>query len=185
MKKKTIIVLAEGFEEVETVTPIDILRRAGIDVAVAGLDGHIIVGSRGVVIKADITLEEMESYPDAVIFPGGMPGAENLARSVKVKDLILGMHSEERLIAAICASPALVLAPTGVLDGKTATCYPGMEENFSPEITFSEDTVIQDGNIITSRGVGTALDFSLKIVENLVGKDTAELVGEQTLHHLK
>ena len=185
MKKKALVVLAEGFEEVEAITPIDILRRAGIDVIVAGLESHVVTGSHGVVVKADVTLEEIKSFPDAVILPGGMPGSENLAKSAKVKDIILTMHSKEKLIAAICASPALVLVPTGILDGKNATCYPGMEENFTPEITFLEDNVIQDGNIITSRGVGTALDFALKIVEYLAGKDTADTVGEQALHHLR
>ncbi|MFQ5952664.1 MAG: DJ-1/PfpI family protein, partial [Candidatus Omnitrophota bacterium] len=114
--------------------------------------------------------------------PGGLPGAENLSKSAKMKDLILAMNSKNKIIAAICASPALVLAPLGVLKGKRAACYPSMEENFSPEIEYAEENIIQDGNIITSKGPATAFSFALKIAENLVGKDTADTVGRQMLY---
>jgi len=181
MKKKVLVILAEGFEEIETITPIDILRRAGIEVIVAGLDREEVAGSRGVVIKTKMKLSEYSSVPDAIVLPGGSPGAENLAKSSRVKELVLDMNSKGKLICAICASPALVLAPTGILDGKKATCYPGMEKNFSVDIKFSKDSVVQDGNIITSRGPATALPFVLKIVENMAGKDTADMVGKQTL----
>ncbi|MGB2631265.1 MAG: DJ-1 family glyoxalase III [Candidatus Omnitrophota bacterium] len=182
MKKKAIVVLANGFEEVEAATPIDVLRRAGIDVIVAGLEDDTVTGAHGMMFKTDTVLEKIKTLPDAVIFPGGMPGAENLARSSKVKDMILAMDSGKKLIAAICASPALVLAPLGVLDGKKATCYPGMDENFSAKVKCAKEKVVQDGNVITSRGPGTAFDFSLKIAENLAGKETADMVGKQMLY---
>lgn len=183
MAKKALIILASGFEEIEAVTPIDVLRRAGIDITVAGIGGTAIRGSRGMVVNADIELDKFSGKPDAVIFPGGMPGAENLARSAKVKELIKSMNSAGKIIAAICASPALVLAPTGVLDGKKATCYPGMNENFSSKIKHVKDKVVQDGNIITSKGPATALPFALKIVEALAGKKTADVVGKATLFY--
>jgi 4-methyl-5(b-hydroxyethyl)-thiazole monophosphate biosynthesis len=183
MAKKALLVLADGFEEIEALTPIDILRRAGVEVVVAGLGGKTVKGSRGAVMNADTELESYSGAPDAIVFPGGMPGAENLAKSSKVKELIRSLNAAGKLIAAICASPALVLAPTGLLDGKKATCYPGMEENFSSKITHVKDKVVQDGNIITSRGPATAFPFALKIVENLVGRETAELVGKATLFY--
>ena len=181
MKKKAVIVLANGFEEVEAITPIDVLRRAGVDVIVAGLGSDLITGAHGIVIKTDIVLDKIEILPDAIIFPGGMPGAENLAKSSKVKDMVLAMNSKGRLIGAICASPALVLAPLGIIDGKKAACYPGMEENFSAKVEFTEEKVIQDGNVVTSRGPGTAFSFALKLAENLAGKETAKLIGKQML----
>ena len=182
MKKKAMVVLAEGFEETETIIPIDVLRRAGVDVIIAGVNSDTVTGAHGVTFKTDMVLDKIEPLPDAVVLPGGMPGAENLAKSPKVKDLILAMNSKDNLIAAICASPALVLSPLGVLNGKMAACYPGMEENFSPEVRFEEERIIQDGNIITSRGPATAFSFALKIAESLVGKDTSDMVGRQMLY---
>ncbi len=182
MKKKVLVILAEGFEDIEAITPIDILRRINVEVIVAGLSGDTVKSARGVVVTADRVLSDTDNSYDAVILPGGMPGAEHLASSAKVKKIVLEMHEKGKIVAAICASPALILAPMGLLDGKKATCFPGMEENFSAKVKFSQDKVVQDGNIITSRGPATAFLFSLKIAENLVGKDMAEMVGKQTLY---
>ncbi len=184
MNKKALVILAPGFEEVEAVVPVDILRRCDVDVLIAGLGANEIISARGIKIAADIILEEYSDMPDVVIIPGGMPGAENLANSIKVKDLILKMNAEKRLIAAICASPALVLAPAGVLNGRTATCYPGMERTFAPGVKFVEEEVIKDGNIITSRGPATAFAFGIKIAEELVGKEKAHMVAAQMLYSL-
>ena len=181
MSKKAIIVLANGFEEIEAVTVIDILRRAGIDTIVAGLGNIKIKGSRGLNVIADKKLDEAGSDFDACIFPGGMPGATNLAASDKVKDLIQKMNSQGKLIAAICASPAILLAPTGILKNKSATCYPGMQDSFEKDTKFKEDSVVVDDNLITSRGPATALAFSLAIVEKLAGKETVERVKKATL----
>lgn len=181
MAKKALILLAEGFEEIEAITAIDVLRRAGIEVIVCGLGGKTITGSHGIKVLADKRLEEFSGDVDAIIFPGGMPGAENLSNSQRVRELILKMHKEGRLIAAICASPALVLAPTGILKKRRATAYPGMEKDFGKDTTFVEDKVVVDGNIITSRGPGTALLFSLAIVERLAGKKVSEGLKEKTL----
>lgn len=181
MAKKALIILADGFEEVEATTPIDILRRSEVEVIIAGLGKKEITGAHEITIKADVLFEEYNELPDAVVFPGGMPGAENLAISMKVKDLISKMNSAGKIIAAICASPALVLTPTGILKGKSATCYPGMEENFTSDIKRSSERVVQDGNVITSQGPATAFDFGLKVAENLIGKQKADMVAQQML----
>jgi 4-methyl-5(b-hydroxyethyl)-thiazole monophosphate biosynthesis len=181
MEKRAVIILAEGFEEVEAITPMDVLRRSGIATTMAGLGSNTITGAHGMIIKTDVVFEKYDSLFDAIIFPGGMPGAENLAKSDTVKEAILEMNSKKKIIAAICASPALVLAPLGILDGKKATCFPGMEKNFSTNVKFAKDKVVQDGNIITSRGAGTASLFGLSIVANLIGKETAEMIGKQML----
>lgn len=182
MKKRALVILAEGFEEIEALTTVDILRRVNVEVTVAGLSGDVVKGSRGVVVKADRVLLDSDSDHDIVILPGGMPGAENLAKSSKVRKLILDMHARGKLVAAICASPALVLSPFGVLDAKKATCFPGMEPNFTARVKAVKDAVVQDGNIITSRGPATAFAFALKIAENLVGKEMTEMVARQTLY---
>lgn len=180
-KKAIIIILAEGFEEIEAVTVIDMLRRAGIEVTVAGLDNINVRGSGGLNIVADKRLDETGTDYDACIFPGGMPGAANLAGSKKVKTLIQKINSAKKLVAAICASPALVLAPTGILKNRSATCYPGMQENFGSDVKYKDEDVVIDGNIITSRGPATALAFSLAIVEKLAGKETADKIKKATL----
>jgi len=179
--KKALIVFANGFEEIEAVSVVDILRRVDLDVTVAGLSGQEIKSARNVKVITDRALTEIKEDYDAIIFPGGAAGAKNLSKSEKVKELIIKMNKESKLIAAICASPAIVLAPLGVLKGKKATCYPGMESEFPKDVSFSNERVILDGNIITSRGPGTALLFGLKIVEVLVGKAKAERLQKDML----
>jgi protein deglycase len=181
MGKRAVVFLAEGFEEIEAVTQIDVLRRAKIDVTVVGIGSTSIKGARGIIVQADIKIDQLDYTPDVAIFPGGMPGAENLASSCEVRNLIRDMDEQGKLIAAICAAPAVLLAPLGILAGKTATCYPGMESTFSTNVSYSEETVVQDGNLITSQGVGTALEFALTILANLAGKDVAEMIGQKML----
>lgn len=181
MPKRALIILAEGFEEIEATAPIDILRRAQVEVIVAGLNNKEICGAHGIKINADILLEEFRQDADALILPGGSPGAENLSKSKKVSELIKAMFKGNKIIAAICASPALVLEPTGILKNKKATCYPGMEKLFSQDVQFCQEAVVRDGNIITSRGPATALPFALAIVEALVDKTTADALGERVL----
>ena len=184
MNKKVLVILAEGFEEVEVVTPIDMLRRAQIDVTICGLNSDTIKSTRALAIKTDMIFSDYNEVPDVIVLPGGMPGAEHLAASTKLKDLLIKMNDEGKLIAAICASPALVLENAGILNGRTATCYPGMEGNFSSRVKFSEEKIIQDGNIITSKGAGTAHLFALKITENIVGADKAKMIFDQMLFEL-
>ncbi len=178
MSKKVLILLAEGFEEIEAVTPMDVLRRAGLEVTIAGVTGKNVKGAHGISIEADVLIDQYHETPDALILPGGMPGAQNLAKSPRVAELIKKVHAQKRIVGAICAAPALAVAPTGILNGRTATCYPGFEKDFLKEIKFSENRVVMDENIITSRGPGSALEFSLKLVEQLVGKEKAQSLKE-------
>ena len=181
MSRKVAVILANGFEEIETITPIDVLRRAGLDVLVIGLAQKTVSGAHGVRIDTDVTLDEYRDIPDAIVLPGGMPGAQNLKESKQVAELIKKVNAAKKLVGAICASPALVLTPTGVLDQKKATCYPGFEKNFAPSVIFTKDRVVIDGNVVTSRGPGTALEFALALVEKLEGKEKANSLKEALL----
>lgn len=170
---RAVVVLAEGFEEIEAVTPIDVLRRAGVEVVTAGLSGKRVQGSHGIAVEADTTLDAAPSC-DVLVLPGGMPGSDNLGKSEAVQALVRKTHAAGKHVAAICAAPALALGATGVLDGRRATCYPGLEKHFGPRVTRVEDRVVVDGKVVTSRGPGTALEFSLALVEQLVSKQKAD-----------
>ena len=171
MDKHALIILAEGFEEMEAVIPADMLRRAGVNVTIAALGPELLVnGSRGICIKADTLLDEVTKVPDALVLPGGGKGAENLAASEKVIDLVQQTAQAGKIVAAICASPAHALVKAGVLEGKAATCYPGEEILFEGKTIYKKDNVVVDGNIITSRGPGTAFSFALAIIEAVCGK---------------
>jgi 4-methyl-5(b-hydroxyethyl)-thiazole monophosphate biosynthesis len=176
-RHRALIILADGFEEIEAVTPIDILRRADVEVIVAGLDKLSVTGARGVTVQADVLLADFAGRVDAVILPGGMPGAANLAASAVVKSILMETAAKNGLIAAICAAPAVILASMGLLKGRQATCYPGMEEYFPADVRYTGQSVTVDGKIITAAGVGAALKFSLVLAEMLVGKEVAGRVG--------
>lgn len=181
MTKQVLIVLAQGCEEIEATTPIDVLRRAGLEVTIAGIGGLRITGSHGITLEADTTLEALDGLPEAIVLPGGMPGAENLANSEVLNDILEKMHAQGRTIGAICAAPAVVLAATGILDGRNATCYPGFEARFSDAVNFREDRVVIDGNLITSRGPGTALEFSLALASRLADPHISGELGRAML----
>ena len=181
MPKTALVILAEGFEEVEAIAPIDFLRRAGVRVTIAGVMDLQIKSSRNISVRADVLLKDIQDLPDAVILPGGLPGATNLAKSEEVAKLVKKMNAAGKLVAAICAAPALVLAPLGILDGKKATCYPGCEADFSSKTIHSKESVVEDGNIITSQGPGTAFAFAFAIAVRLVGKDMADNVRGKML----
>ena len=175
--KKVLAVLADGFEELEAISPIDVLKRAGASVTLAALekyDNLTVRGSHDIYIQCDALLSDVAKERfDAIIFPGGMPGAKNLAASSEVKNLILSTYKRGDLVCAICASPAYVLAPLGILDGKKVTCYPGCEE-VAPAVKFGNYRAVKDENVITSAGPGTALEFGLLIAEALFGKQVSE-----------
>lgn len=176
-----LILLANGFEDVEAVMAIDILRRAEIDLTVAGLSESLVKGARATQIQPETTLATVfDRSFDALILPGGMAGARNLAGSELVRDMVLSMHQQKKIVAAICAAPALVLAPTGILKGKKATCFPNMKDHFDDAVVYQTDPVVVDETIITSRALGTALPFSLMIVEKLCGKEVSQKI-EKTL----
>ena len=177
--KKVVLVLTDGFEEIEAITPIDILRRAGMGVLAAGLSKKVVTGSHGIVITADVLLKEVSELPDAIIFPGG-PGAEDLGKSTVVREWVHRMSEAKKVVGAICAAPAALLAPAGVLEGKKATCFPGYETRLTAGgAIFSTDRVVTDGELITSRGAGTAMEFSLELVRKLAGPAmAAEISGK-------
>lgn len=176
------VLLAEGFEEVEAVTPIDFLRRAGVEVVVAGLDADRVTGSHGISISTDTNIESVGADAlDGVVLPGGMPGAVNLASSSEVRHLIQAMVDSGKMVAAICAAPAKVLAPMGVLSGRRATCFPGDEVAFASDVSFTEERVVTDGSLITSRGAGSAAEFAEAIIGYLVGTEAAYEVHVRTV----
>jgi 4-methyl-5(b-hydroxyethyl)-thiazole monophosphate biosynthesis len=199
MAKRALILLAPGFEEVEAVTPIDYLRRAGIEVTVAALSalgsaanggkGREVTGSHSITLRADTGLAELAAQAggipglcrtlDAVVLPGGMPGASNLAASGDTAALLGAMAREGKIVAAICASPAVVLAPLALLKGKRFTCYPGMEQGL--EGTWSGDPVVADGNLITSRGAGTAGAFAIALINRLLGEAAGKKLAQAVL----
>ncbi|HMC13642.1 MAG TPA: DJ-1 family glyoxalase III [Gallionellaceae bacterium] len=167
--KTVLIPLAQGCEELEAVTIIDILRRAGITVVSAGLDTHPVRASRGTMLLPDTTLDEAlkHSY-DMVALPGGQPGTNNLKADKRIIALIQRMAQQDKYVAAVCAAPS-VLATAGLLDGKRATSFPGALDGF-PKVQQQYASVVEDGKLITSRGPGTAMDFALTLVERLVGR---------------
>ena len=166
--KRVLVPLAEGFEELEAVTIIDILRRAGVDVVVASLGESPVAGAHGIRIAADTPLGALaEQEFDMVAMPGGMPGAEHLKKDVRIAELIKRLRGQGKPVAAICAAP-MVLAAAGVLEGRRATSYPGFLKD-AKGTTVVNEAVVSDGGIITSRGPGTALDFALALVAELAG----------------
>lgn len=182
MKKKIAVLLADGFEEIEAVNAINILRRAAAEVTVVGVGGDVINGSRDIKIKPDIDIASYNDLPDAIILPGGMGGARNLAASQLVRSLIKEAHQKGKVIAAICAAPAYVLLPLGILEGKKAACYPGCEERFGKDTVYSEEAVAIDGNVITAKGPGTAMKFALAVVEALCGEKVQDTVSGNLLY---
>ena len=164
-----LVPLAQGCEELEAVTVVDLLRRAGVHVVTAGLDNAPVRASRGVVLLADMTLDEaLKQEYDMVVLPGGLPGADHLDGDPRIRGLLRTMADSGRYTAAICAAPK-VLASTGLLEGKKVTSFPGVLDAFDG-LDYRTDPVVQDGHLITSRGPGTAMDFALALIENLVGK---------------
>ncbi|MHB1140529.1 MAG: DJ-1 family glyoxalase III [Sulfuricaulis sp.] len=172
-----LVPLAQGVEELEAVTVVDLLRRAGIEVVTAGLDAAPVKGSRGTVLLPDTTLERaIEREYDMLVLPGGQPGATHLEQDARVITLVRKMARDNRFTAAICAAPK-VLARAGVLDGKRATSFPGaLDPTQWPNVRLENSPVVTDGRVITSRGPGTAMDFSLELIGLLVGREKRDQV---------
>ena len=169
--------LADGFEEVEALCPLDILRRAGLEVTTVGVGGKdLIVGSHGIVVQADIPdIMYRDSAPDMIILPGGMPGSTNLDESKTVDAALRVAVKRGAYLCAICAAP-LVLGKRGYLEGKSAVCYPGFEELLTGATVSETETVVKDGNIITAKGMGAAFEFGLELVRALKDNETAEKI---------
>ena len=179
---RVLIPLANGCEELEAVTLIDILRRAGIEVVTAALVEGPVTASRGVVLLADQLLDEvLEQDFDMVVLPGGLPGADHLNADPRVHALLQRMADEGRYTAAICAAPK-VLLDAGLLDGRQATAYPGaIDASAAVRTRLLDEPVVSDGKVLTSRGPGTAMDFALTLVERLLGADKRREVEKPLL----
>lgn len=194
---KAVVILAPGFEEIEALTPVDYLRRAGVEVTVAGIAApgesfnKSIEGAHGIKVECDMSFDDYLNGPggelsDAIIIPGGMPGAANIASNEKVMEHIMKMAEAEKYVCAICASPIVVLAKTGLLRGHTFTCYPGMDQkiaDYVPDPSKINDLMddaylahtksfVVDGKIITGKGPGAAEEFAMAVVKELCGVDT-------------
>lgn len=180
-KPRVLVPLAQGCEELEAVTIIDLLRRADIEVVSAGLDAHQVIASRGVVLVPDTQLDAvLEEHFDMLVLPGGLPGADFLEADSRIQTLLQRINAEGGYTAAICAAPK-VLASSGLLNNKKATAYPGVLEGLElPQVSLTGTPVVRDGKVITSRGPGTAMDFALELIDALAGKDRRQQV-EQAL----
>jgi len=175
---RVLIPLAQGCEELEAVTLIDLLRRANIEVVTAGLRNGPVTASRGTVLVPDVTLDAVLDQPfDMLVLPGGLPGSDNLDQDPRIHTLLQKMSSTGKYTAAICAAPK-ILARAGLLDGRTATCYPGVLNKFT-KIDVVPAPVVTDGKVITSRGPGTAIDFALTLIEILSNRNNRDIVEEQ------
>lgn len=167
--------LADGFEEVEALCPLDVLRRAGLEVTTVGVGGKdMIAGAHGIMVQADIPdVMYRDSEPDMIILPGGMPGATNLDESKTVDAALKVAAKKGAYLCAICAAP-LVLGKRGYLEGKNAVCYPGFEEYLNGANVSETETVVKDGKVITAKGMGAAFEFGLELVRALKDDETAE-----------
>lgn len=177
---RVLIPLAQGFEELEAITVVDLLRRAGIEVITVGLEPGPVRASRGVVLAPDTTLDRsLGERFDMVVLPGGREGAERLGADSRIRELLVSMNQSGGYLAAICAAPR-VLAEAGVLVGRRATAFPGTLDDL-PEgsVVATSEAVVTDGPIVTSRGPGTALDFALELIRILAGTPVREQVEAQ------
>ncbi len=175
---RVLVPLAQGCEELEAVSIIDLLRRAGIEVVTAGLTDGVVTCSRGVVMVPDTSLDEVLGDDfDMIVLPGGLPGADYLDEDQRIQRMLKRMSEQGKYTAAICAAPK-VLASAGLLQGKRATSYPGVIDAMQLEHTryIDDQAVVVDGKVITSRGPGTAMDFALELIEVLVGAEQRNAV---------
>lgn len=201
MSKHVVVFFSQGFEEIEAVTPVDLLKRAGFTVKMISIsDSLLVTGAHGITIQADKLISdvnllqavEADALPSAIVLPGGLQGAKNLAAHLAIKDFIVEMHKAQRLICAICASPVVVLSSLGILKNRNYTCYPGIEKEFEQyagsdwkELTqgsvYSKEPVVYDNHLLTSSAPGTASQFSLEIIKILENSSLADDIAQKTL----
>ncbi len=178
--KKVAVMLADGFEEIEALTVVDIIRRANITCDMFSVSSMEVKGAHDIVVKVDkLISEEVKEY-DVIVLPGGMPGATNLRDNEEVIGLVKWFNDNKKIVAAICAAP-MILGELGLLKGKKATCYPGFEDKLT-EAEVCTDRVVRDGNITTSRGLGTAIPFALELISQLYGKEKAEEIKKSVIY---
>ena len=176
--KKVYVFLAEGFEEMEAVTPVDLLRRVNVDAKFVSITGSkAVTGAHGITYMADLLFEEIEEDADMLVLPGGMPGTTNLMAHEGLAELLVKQYDSHKWVAAICAAP-MVLGALGIVMGRFATIYPGMEE-YLVGADISKEEVCVSGNVITSKAPGTAVPFALKLIEVLVSESYAEHIKKE------
>ncbi len=172
------VFLADGFEEIEALTSIDVLRRAEIEVQSIGITGKKVCGAHNICVEADKNIEDFnENNVEAIILPGGLKGTQNLDSSDFVKNAVNKAFNDGKLVCAICAAP-MILGKMGVLQNKKATCYPGFEKYFE-NAEYVKEAVVKDGNVITSNGMGSALEFAFEIVTSIKGREIAEKIKKE------
>lgn len=180
-KRRILVPLAAGFEEIEAIAIVDVLRRAGLEVTTASLEPGPVPGAHGITIEADAELGALDGSDfDVLVLPGGMPGTTNLADDERVLALVRSMHTAGRTTAAICAAP-MVLAKAGVVSGVPVTSHPSVREQLGDASVQDAPRVVRSGTIVTSQGPGTALEFALELVRDLVGEDEAQRLGDAML----
>lgn len=173
------MLLGTGFEETEAIAPLDLLRRAGVEILTVGIGGKTIYGAHNIGITADITLEEMDlTAMEMIVLPGGLGGVTSIRSSKEAMDAIRFAWENDKFTAAICAGPT-VLADLGITDGKQTTCYPGCESGMGSANCVSGVAAMRDGNVITGTSAGCAVPFGLMLIEALKGKETANTVANQ------
>jgi 4-methyl-5(b-hydroxyethyl)-thiazole monophosphate biosynthesis len=173
MTEQILVPLAEGFEEIEAVTIVDVLRRAGLDVTVAGLKPGVVTGSHGIPITPDAHLGALDTARfTTIVLPGGQPGTRHLMSDERVLDLVRRLHASGKRTAAICAAPA-VLHAAGILRGVKVTSHPSVRKDLIDAVVTDSPRVVRSGSVMTSQGAGTALEFSLALVADLSGEAKA------------
>lgn len=179
---KLALMLADGFEEIEAIGTVDILRRGGVEVVTAAIGETLsVTGAHGIVVTADAFVDDLDAASlDAIALPGGMGGMKRLRADRRVAALARELLASGKIVSAICASP-LALSAAGVLEGRRATCYPGLEGELRCGAYVADETVVEDGNVITSQGPGTTFDFALALLARLAGEDAAAQVASGML----
>jgi 4-methyl-5(b-hydroxyethyl)-thiazole monophosphate biosynthesis len=177
MKKRVLVPLASGFEEIEAITIVDVLRRGGIEVVLAGSTEGVLEGSRGIRVEPDTTLDDVDPAAfDAIVLPGGMKGALALMADERVLAAVRELHAAGRLTAAICAAP-MVLAKAGIVDGKRITSHPSVRDRLGEAVVCADPRVLREGSVLTSQGPGTAMEFALALVRELAGPLEADEIA--------
>lgn len=173
------VLLGTGFEEVEAITPVDLLRRAGIDVLTVGINGKTVFGGHNIGIEADITLDEMDlTNLEMIVLPGGLGGVASCRASESALNALKFAWENDKFVAAICAGPT-VLADLHITDGKKVTCYPGCEKDMGSAQYIPDTASVRDGNLITGTSAGCATDFALSLIDALKGAEIAKKIAQQ------
>ena len=177
------VLLAEGFEEVEALTPVDLLRRAGVETRLVGVTGKTVCGARGIRVVTDLSMDDIDlAQADMIVLPGGMPGTTNLYADKRVTSAVRAMYDAGKYVAAICAAPSVILGGMGLLKGRRATCYPGMEDGMEGAEAVPA-TCVTDEKIITACGVGGALDFACALITALISREKADEIALSVVYH--